>query len=864
MCSSEYLYTALVGCALFTMSEEDGGKGKGEDEPEFSAAAFEALERDFQEVLANLVGDKSLERFRHEYEKLHRALKRSHEHEKKLIKKVRDLNTEIVNNAAKVHTALKLSQEDQNTIATLRKEIEKAWKLVDVAHEKETRAKETINQLKDEISNLSKLVEKGAKMSSGQETMVKELMKTREDLTRQSEEQAAQVKLLETQLVELSTQREDLDKANQAKAETIGTMTETLKAREGEIQREQRRRERVDKELKDTRIKLEKKSKETQEVQSEVDKATGQVDELQKQLSEARTTMEKYLRDYEALYQRTQKLTEDYEESIVKNQQLHVEANHQEKEMKSKREEIGRLVTDKGSLERRLERQHREIIDLKQKLDDSKTPLLMVQQEKNALEQDVELYRRQEKVIEAEKEQVVREKTLQEKKTQKAQDQAKENSEQAKEQERIAYSLEAEMNAFKAETVKQRKTIYALEKEREKYGIEASDQRNLYLAAMEEVKLRDMRINELQKKVTEWESKLKQQQHLYEQVRSDRNLYSKNFIEAQDEIAELKRKFKIMNHQIEQLKEEISAKDQALVKESFDHQKVEKKNEHQEQKISRMEKLLKSNEEVIQKQDAEIQRLANMIRRMDDEALTQRKEYDQVINERDILGTQLIRRNDELALLYEKLKIQMSTLRTGEAQYAQRLQDLRVLRLKIKDLQRELGISHNSGQQVDDMKRELINAQRELLQEKTKVKALSEELENPMNVHRWRKLEGSDPATYEMIQKIQTLQKRLIAKTEEVVEKDLLITEKEKLYVELKNILARQPGPEVAEQLSVYQSSLRNKTRQMKSMASELNMYQAQVNVSHQHLFFRFCHNNALTYKSCSHGNLIYSPGIQI
>ena len=34
----------------------------------------------------------------------------------------------------------------------------------------------------------------------------------------------------------------------------------------------------------------------------------------------------------------------------------------------------------------------------------------------------------------------------------------------------------------------------------------------------------------------------------------------------------------------------------------------------------------------------------------------------------------------------------------------------------------------------------------------------------------------------------------------------------------------------MAEQLPVYQSSLRNKTRQMKSMASELNMYQAQVN----------------------------------
>lgn len=82
---------------------------------------------------------------------------------------------------------------------------------------------------------------------------------------------------------------------------------------------------------------------------------------------------------------------------------------------------------------------------------------------------------------------------------------------------------------------------------------------------------------------------------------------------------------------------------------------------------------------------------------------------------------------------------------------------------------------------------------------------------------------------FEMLQKVQTLQKRLIGKTEEVVEKDLLIQEKEKLYVELKNILARQPGPEVAEQLSTYQGNLREKTKQMKAMASELNMYQAQV-----------------------------------
>jgi len=52
---------------------------------------------------------------------------------------------------------------------------------------------------------------------------------------------------------------------------------------------------------------------------------------------------------------------------------------------------------------------------------------------------------------------------------------------------------------------------------------------------------------------------------------------------------------------------------------------------------------------------------------------------------------------------------------------------------------------------------------------------LHDELAKPLNVHRWRKLESTDIYTYELIQKIQSLQKRLIAKTEEVMEKDVLI-----------------------------------------------------------------------------------------
>ena len=46
-----------------------------------------------------------------------------------------------------VHAALSASRA-QATIGSLKKEIERAWKMVEASHEKEQRAKETIHNLK--------------------------------------------------------------------------------------------------------------------------------------------------------------------------------------------------------------------------------------------------------------------------------------------------------------------------------------------------------------------------------------------------------------------------------------------------------------------------------------------------------------------------------------------------------------------------------------------------------------------------------------------------------------------------------------------------------------------------------------------
>lgn len=61
--------------------------------------------------------------------------------------------------------------------------------------------------------------------------------------------------------------------------------------------------------------------------------------------------------------------------------------------------------------------------------------------------------------------------------------------------------------------------------------------------------------------------------------------------------------------------------------------------------------------------------------------------------------------------------------------------------------------------------------------------ALVEELELPLNVHRWRKLESSDPERYDLVRKAQSLQRNIVAKTESIVKKDLLIQEKVRAWV---------------------------------------------------------------------------------
>ena len=352
-----------------------------------------------------------------------------------------------------------------------------------------------------------------------------------------------------------------------------------------------------------------------------------------------------------------------------------------------------------------------------------------------------------------------------------------------------------------------------------------------YYTSLEELKLQDLQVAELQKKISEDTAKLKNKQNMYDTIRSDRNLYNKQLTDCQEEINTLKRKFVGSNHFIEQLKEETSSKDSGIVKEHFMHHSVTRETELLRNELTKIRKQIESSEGIIANQRVEIIKLNRITEEAELERTRQNSELASIMSEKNLLTGQVVKRNSELTLLYEKLKAQKSDLRIGESQYNRLMDGMSDWQNQLVNTLHEHNDTVTSLIGLENMKMTTIRLEKEILKEQGKIRALNDELTKPMNVHRWRVLESSDPKRFEMISTVQDLQKSIVIKSENIFKHETMIEEKEKIFSELKNILSRQPGPEIEEQIFVYQQTYKDKNKQLIAMDEELDMYRQQVSL---------------------------------
>lgn len=181
-----------------------------------------------------------MQRFQAEYEKLYRALKTSYESEKRLVKRCKELNETIVSNATRVKAAMRLTQEDSSTISLLRKEVDRAWKLVETAKEKEEAARRIIQDLKTEVGCLNKIVEEGTGLSWSQDNNVQMLHAEKKELKSQLDSKLEAFAALEATKNDLHEQVDRLHVESLQKDKELKLKTqevEELKVEKSQLQR---------------------------------------------------------------------------------------------------------------------------------------------------------------------------------------------------------------------------------------------------------------------------------------------------------------------------------------------------------------------------------------------------------------------------------------------------------------------------------------------------------------------------------------------------------------------------------------------------------------------------------------------------
>ena len=777
---------------------------------------------------------------REECDKVRAALADAAERERALTAKCATLAEECRGQARKMMMTLDLSREDQSTIDALKEELEKAWAMVDESHESELASKREASELKMEIERLTRDEDKlGGCETTTSDGLFMERASARRANSREIESLLSAKESLTAERDELLEQtirlREDIDKLSErtrkAESTKLDLDVELQNARDlshasaMEVERQKRTKERLEREMREVQERSEERDIEIREYKARITKADEMIIKLEKDtcLQERRT--EAAQKELNVLASKSDKLHRELDEARASNKSAE-DANT------AKMHEIRALNDEIKTLEREKESTLKKSTQLESKLRAAEQTKLNADDAKNALKREIQLLEQrleqQKRDLDNEqrrKEDLMRERDVLLKTTTQAQNATSRQQDLLRIHEAQRQTLENEIKSYKREQVKQEMQIKSLDQERAKLlaDIAAAVRRQEKLE--DDVHDRQSQIVDLQQELQDAESKIKQAEHAYDVVCAERNQQSKSLVEAQSQIAEIKRDFKAKTVAMEGLHEELRMKDAVIAGERFEHRKLDKEHDALRRQNDKLNSTLRETQESLKHTSDESKTLRSSVASLRESREAHRKQLDVIKRDRDVLNAQLVQRNQECVLLYEKVKVQQKILNQGQAEYRERVREIKTLKLRLASHAQELTSLREAAASIDALKHEVQTLGRELLHERTKVKALSEELENPMNVHRWRQLKGSDPTMYELIQKVQMLQRKLITKTEEVTTKDILISEKTKVLAELRVVLSRQPGPRAFEELREPHAHIKEKSRQIKGLRSELKMF---------------------------------------
>ncbi len=344
----------------------------------------------------------------------------------------------------------------------------------------------------------------------------------------------------------------------------------------------------------------------------------------------------------------------------------------------------------------------------------------------------------------------------------------------------------------------------------------------------EEIQIKELIFLDMTKKYEELRHMYQKYNVLYKTVLGERN---KNVVKIQNSNqnrAELKEKMKILTTEMDILDSELSEIYNKIIEKDKDLNKMNAKHNSLKQEINSFGlKNLKYKEEIT-KLTNENEKLHSIINSIENEMVGFRVDYELACESRNYTGIQLIDRNDELCIFYEK--IHHIEKRISEL-YKKILEKEAVVKrsaVEVKEIERFIEVNRKKIPQIPELSNKIKELDTELKILNQTLEKLIKYVENPENNLK-NELPGEDLDTNYLKMKYDQLTEMLNEKKEKLLEKELINDEINEIAEKLRKKALEDRGKnlKISKEINEYEIKLNDITRKNIASTSELSMFQA-------------------------------------
>ncbi|OHT05757.1 Coiled-coil domain-containing protein 147 [Tritrichomonas foetus] len=790
---------------------------------------FDEMEKTFHRVVQDLITDHSFDHFREEYENLHQELLHSHSNNQALIEQCKQLNNSILANANKISSVLTLSQNDQRTIAGLRHEFEKAWRMVEVSQGREEKSKEAIEGLKIEIGNLSRLVEQGGAAAFTQEASLQEISDQISVLKKEIPVQISQIEQMKKQVLEENEITQEMRNTVDSLHSEFDELTEKLekaKTQNSELYEE----------VKNIMVEITQLKGEIKERQNFSDQLNEQMNEqkiknkeIEEELHDERLNLRSADEDLQANSSQSKLYTKLLEDRIKQGQKIQ---ELMEKHNLSFEKHRLNMEEYQNHLKRILEERN----DLKDELADYKQFAKEIDQDRAKMRIRVsECTNEIIRLITEFNVQKNNNQTLRLKIERLIKEKVDLNSKKGNEKnmteiiENQAKLITSDIMGLKGEQHEIRAKVSHVEQETNQYEDRAIAAKNGQMQIREEVKIRSQTIDKNNLAISDLHEQIKYQKTRIESVQNERDIACRLCQDAFKENTSLTETNDIISKQIKALKEEIREKDRLCVETHYKQKTILRQ-------VITLTKQTADMKAELKELDMKTTEIRNMMTRShflltssDLETMKQQQGLNEIKASSEIMEKMTVKHVSEKSQLIDKARLiqsQINHLRTAYTKQVEKVDNLKNDLIAEVDLNKRL---QNRNRHGKALKLEIIRIQKSLLETMGKSRALEEEIEKPMNVHRWRFLDSTNPEAAQLIRMNIALRDKLmilISRLEGLMNAKKSL--EEKAHVEEKH-LQNSYGGRYDEEYEYYSEILREKKRLLSQMSTKASQQGSHV-----------------------------------